>query len=319
MGGVRGARRRRRGLYDYALSVDGARRTFGSVPTDYSTDVLAGFADEFIDQAPADRPLLLYFAPRAPHGPTTVAPRHTTAFADVSPLTAPNINEANVSDKPSYIRGLPTLSSQKLASNEGLSRRSYRTLLAVDEALDGILDRLEATGRLQDTLIVFMSDNGFLLGEHRWKGKEVPYEESIRVPFVVRYDPLTGGDPASEDRIVLNIDLTPTFAAAAGVSAPGTDGMNLLPLLADPSTPWRTDFLVEHHLTNLPSYCAVRSTTVMYARYATGEEELYLLASDPYELVNRASDPSQAALKASMRARARELCSPTPPGYVFPP
>ena len=117
---------------------------------------------------------------------------------------------------------------------------------------------------------------------------------------------------------MLNIDLAPTFAALAGVAAPGTEGRSLLPLLSMPSTPWRTDFLVEHHLTNLPSYCAVRSLTATYVRYATGEEELYLLTSDPYELVNRATDPAQAALMASMRARARQLCSPPPPGYVFP-
>ena len=89
-------------------------------------------------------------------------------------------------------------------------------------------------------------------------------------------------------------------------------------MLTTPSTPWRTDFLVEHHLTNLPSYCAVRSGTATYVRYATGEEELYLLASDPYELVNRATDTTQQALMTSMRARVRLLCSPPPPGYVFP-
>jgi arylsulfatase A-like enzyme len=117
---------------------------------------------------------------------------------------------------------------------------------------------------------------------------------------------------------MLNIDLAPTFAALARVPAPGAEGRSLLPLLSVPSTPWRNNFLVENHLTSVPSYCAVRSRTATYVRYATGEEELYLLTSDPYELVNRASDPGQAALMASMRTSVRQLCSPPPPGYVFP-
>jgi N-acetylglucosamine-6-sulfatase len=133
----------------------------------------------------------------------------------------------------------------------------------------------------------------------------------------VRFDPVTG-TPRTDANLVLNIDLAPTFADLAGVPAPGAEGRSFVSLLSVPSTPWRTDFLVEHHLTNLPSYCAVRSTTATYVRYATGEEELYLLTSDPYELVNRATDPAQATLMTSMRTRARQLCSPPPPGYVFP-
>ena len=192
---------------------------------------------------------------------------------------------------------------------------------SVDDAVGTIVQALEDTSRLRNTMIVFTSDNGFLYGEHRWgrtgaQNKQVPYEESIRVPYVVRYDPLTA-TARTDPRMVLNIDLAPTFAALAGAAAPGAEGRNLVPLLTTPSTPWRVDFLVEHHLTNLPSYCAVRSTNAIYVRYGTGEQELYLLASDPYQLVNRATDPSQVSLVASMRARPVQLCNPPPPGYSF--
>ncbi len=197
-----------------------------------------------------------------------------------------------------------------------------QTLLSVDDAVGTIVQALADTGRLSQTMLVFMSDNGFLYGEHRWgttgaMNKQVPYEESIRVPYIVRYDPLTSTS-RTDPNLVLNIDLAPTFAALADAVAPGVEGRSLLPLLTTPSAPWRTDFLVEHHLTNLPSYCAVRSTSATYVRYNTGEEELYLLASDPYELINRATDPSQTTLLSTMRARAIQLCNPPPPGYRFP-
>jgi len=311
------------GYTNYGLSVDGTLTHYGTAAADYSTDVLAGYADTFIRTADPDAPLFLDFTPYGPHEPAEAAPRYANSFSTLAPFRPPNFNEADVSDKPAYIRAIPSLSSSQIAREDLIRRKQYRTLLAEDDAVKTIVDALTATGRMSNTLFVFMSDNGFLYGEHRWgttgaMNKQVPYEESIRLPYIVRYDPLTSS-PRTDPNLVLNIDLAPTFAALAGVPAPGAEGMNLLPLLADPSASWRSDFLIEHHLTNLPSYCAVRSATAMYARYATGEEELYLLTSDPYELVNRASDPSQAALKASMRARARALCSPTPPGYVFPP
>src|SRR5207302_4790632 len=115
----------------------------------------------------------------------------------------------------------------------------------VDRSVASIVAALRATGRLHHTLIAFVSDNGLAWGEHRWMRKEVPYEESIRVPFVVRYDPLVRAARA-DPHLVLNIDLAPTFAALAGVDAPGVDGRSLVPLLAGRGTRWRHAFLVEH-------------------------------------------------------------------------
>ena len=118
--------------------------------------------------------------------------------------------------------------------------------------------------------------------------------------------------------MVLNIDLAPTFAALAGAAAPGAEGRNLVPLLTTPSTPWRVDFLVEHHLTNLPSYCAVRWTKVhvraLRRRGAGGLDPARLIVLDSLAL---GDGPSQVSLVASMRARAVQLCNPPPPGYSF--
>src|SRR5205814_2071584 len=142
-------------------------------------------------------------------------------------------------------------------------RGQYQALLAVDRAVRGIVDALRDTGRLDDTMIVFASDNGLAWGEHRWQRKQVPYEESIRVPLVIRYPPLTP-DAVTVPQPALNIDLAPTFAAVAGVPTPHVDGRSLLPLLRGTATPWRHDFLIEHERIAqsfpVPSYCAVRTT-----------------------------------------------------------
>ena len=308
--------------YDYGLSLDGTLVTRGSATTDYSTDVLAGYADSFIRTADPNQPLFLYFTPYGPHEPATAAPRDLNTFPNLAPYRPPSFDEADVSDKPAYIRAIPRLTASQISRENLIRRKQLQTLQSVDDAVGTIVQALTDTGRLSNTMIVFMSDNGFSYGEHRWgltgaQNKQVPYEESIRVPYVVRYDPLTA-TPRTDPNLVLNIDLAPTFAALAGAAAPGAEGRSLIPLLTTPATPWRTDFLVEHHLTGVPSYCAVRSTNAIYVRYNTREEELYLLASDPYQLANRATDPSQASLLASMRARAVQLCNPPPPGYSFP-
>jgi arylsulfatase A-like enzyme len=242
-------------------------------------------------------------------------------FPNLTPYRPPNYDEPDVSDKPTYIRTLPRFASGSIARIDTLRSKQYRSLQAVDESVAGLVDALEDTGRLSNTLIVFTSDNGFLWGEHRWgkrgdENKQVPYEESIRVPYVVRYDPLVSS-PRLDPSLVLNIDLAPTFTALAGVSAPGAEGRSLLPLLADPESAWRSDFLIEHGLTNVPTYCAVRTTDALYVRYGTGEQELYRLATDPYELNNLAANPAYAEQLSVLRARAVQLCSPTPPGYSF--
>jgi N-acetylglucosamine-6-sulfatase len=308
------------GYFDYTLSVDGTAVPYGSDPADYSTDVLGGYAADLITAAPANAPLLLYFAPRAPHKPSTPAPRHASAFTSLVPLSSPNINEADVSDKPSHIRSLPVLTWKQIKSAETVRRRHHRSLLAVDEAVATILDRLAETDRLLDTMIVFTSDNGIAFGEHRWRGKEVPYEESIRVPLVLRYDALTGGIPSASHRLAMNVDVAATAAEAAGVSPLELDGESLVGSLDGSATTTRAHVLLEHARTSvegvpIPAYCGVRTSAWKYVRYADGQEELYDLVADPFELENLAAHPEHAELKAELMDRTRALCSPTPPKY----
>jgi N-acetylglucosamine-6-sulfatase len=299
-------------LYDnYTLNVDGRLEKHGSRARDYSTDVLADDAVDFIRKTPGS--LFLYFAPYGPHKPTRPSPKDRGRAPDLGRYRPPSFNESDVSDKPQWVRDLEPLPSAEQAKIDELRSQTYTTLLSVDRAVGRIVGALEQTGRLHNTLIVFMSDNGFLWGEHRFFNKAVPYEEAIRVPFVVRYDRLVQR-PRVDPHLVVNIDLAPTFAAFAGVPAPSAEGMSFLPLLSDPGASWRTDFLVEHaNLLRVPSLCGVRSERFMYVHYATGEEELYDLREDPYELENAAGDPRFRTDLAALRIREKGLCNPPPP------
>jgi arylsulfatase A-like enzyme len=306
--------------YDYSMSIDGQTITYGAAADDYSTDVLAEYADSFIRNAPGDEPLFLYFAPSAPHTPATPPPRYLSGCEGVAFSHTAAFNEADVSDKPGYISTRKPLTSRQEQNMDRLYVKQCRSLLAVDDAVAEILTALSETGRIANTLILFASDNGTELGEHRWRLKKVPYEESIHVPVVARFDPVTGSRASIVHKLIANVDFAPTFADAAGVGAPGAEGRSLLPLLSDPKVPWRTRLLIEHRDSGqfipVPTYCAVRNLRFLYVDYETGEEELYDLFEDPYQLTNLAEDPAWEAKRASLHRAVVSMCSPPPPGYV---
>ena len=299
-------------FFDYGLTIDGAVKRFGSSPEDYSTDVLAERTDAFIRRTGG--PFFAIFAPAAPHAPATPDPPDAGLFSDLPPWSPPSFNEADVSDKPFDVAHLHRLTPGDIAGLEELRRDQYRSLQAVDRAVAGLIDALADTGRLEDTLVIFTSDNGLLWGEHRWQKKEMPYEEAIRVPLVIRDDAVVADAPRSEDRLVGNIDLAPTIAELAGTDLPKAEGKSLLPLLAGERVRWRHALLVEHmKMTNpVPTYCAVRTDRYLFATYVTGEEELYDLAEDPYELVNLAG--RRPPLQARLATTLRSLCDPPPLG-----
>jgi len=182
---------------------------------------------------------------------------------------------------------------------------------------------LRARGSLGNTVIAFTSDNGVLLGEHRLRGKVWPYEESIRVPLVIRTPWTTTA--RTDSHLVLNIDLASTFAQLAGVR-PGLrqDGTSLVPLLHGTPTPWRTEFTEEylgggllHHGGPMP-FEAIRTERYLYVQYLNGWRELYDLRTDPYELDNVAGTPAWAAVERSLGARLRALLLRGGPGYAAP-
>lgn len=299
------------GYYRYGFNIDGEDFPITDQTT-YSTDFLSQEAVSFLQAA--TRPFFLYFAPFAPHEPATPADRHKSAFSSLPAWRPPSYNEWNVSDKPLWVQAKARLDAAQSAKLDAFRIRQLGSLLAVDEAIGSILQTLSRTGDLSNTLIVFMSDNGYLWGEHRLRGKTYPYEESIRTPFVVRYDALVGTARA-DARPVLGIDVAPTFAALAGTAAPGADGRSILPLLgAEDGMSWRTRFLVESMGANPPTYCAVRTLRYAFVTYSTGGRELYDLATDPYELRNRAGEPASAKTVVGLRKGLARLCNPPPPG-----
>lgn len=302
--------------YRYGLNQDGRLEVHGGYPEDYSTTVLAEQAAAFV--CGTDGPLFLSFNPFAPHSPYWPAPGDR--YDGPLPPPGPAFDEADVSDKPAWVRALPRLGPERRAEIDRWRRGAIGTLAAVDRAVGDLVGALEETGRLQDTLVVFTSDNGFAWGEHRWVDKIAPYEESIRVPLVVRYDRMIREPGTVDGRLVTNADLAPTFAELVGAAAPGAEGRSFLPLLTSGDHPWPAEVPIEGmELFGVPSYCGVRTAGAKYVAYATGEEEYYDLRADPAELSNLADAPAARAEVERLRGRAVELCEPPPPGFAWPP
>ncbi|MDP9241933.1 MAG: sulfatase [Actinomycetota bacterium] len=299
--------------YDYTLSIDGTLHHYGRKPRDYVTDVLSQQAVSFVKSA--TDPFFLYFAPNAPHTPAISADRYKGRFKSLPRYRPPSYDEKDVSDKPKWIRNRPKLTTRKEHRIDSLRRKQYRSLLPVDDAVKALVDTLDASDRLADTVILFTTDNGFLWGEHRLEGKAVPYEESIRVPFVIRYGALST-DRRTVSSLALNIDIAPTLAELAGITGYPAEGQSLVPLLTHPPpASWRSDFLVEHrrHQT-MPAYCELHMQSRVFVLYADGEKEFYNLQRDPYERDNVAKKTDTS----TYRQRLSELCHPPPPGMPQP-
>ena len=278
--------------YDYRVTIDGGdRRYYGYQEKDYSERVLGERALQFI-RADTTRPFFLLFTPRGPHGPATPDKLDAGAFKTTPWPTPPSLDEADVSDKPSFIQSLKRLTDSDKADIEQFRRRQWEALLSVDRTIGQMLDALAADGRLDNTWIFFTSDNGIALGEHRIDvRKSCVYEECVRVPLVVIPPAGMTVPRTDDDHVVGNIDLAPTVADIMGIR-PGTgvDGRSLLPILRDPSADWREGIILEMVKdTGRYQYSAIRTSDRKYVRFDNGEEELYDEASDPYELHNLAA------------------------------
>jgi N-acetylglucosamine-6-sulfatase len=317
-------------------------------------DVLAEKAAGYVRRAASDDPpFFMWLGTQAPHAPATPAPRHADALPHLSLPKPPSFNEADVSDKPDWIRDNSPLNPRWRASMEDLYKNRLQSMLAVDEMVGRLTDTLQRSGELENTYIFFTSDNGYHMGQHRLTtGKWTAYEEDIRVPLIVRGPGVPEGRKL--EHLVLNNDLGPTFAELGGAEVPTfVDGRSLVPLLrAESPSPddWRQAFLVEA-ATELggaeadptvddgspelplsgdpsperqwghPALEALRTEDGLYVEYESGERELYDLREDPYQLDNRygvaGPDLIQRAegwLEA-LRGCAGETCRAAEDGY----
>jgi len=332
--------------YNYTLNENGKAVQYGNQPGDYGTDVYTRKATDFMARmAKEGKPFFIYLSFYAPHSPATPAPRHESLFPDAQAPRTPNYNEADVSDKPQYIRSEDLLTAEEQARLDADYRQRLQSLQAVDEAIETLVNALKATGQLANTYIFFASDNGYVLGNHRLpQGKMVPYEESIRVPLVVRGPGVPAG--RTVEQLVGNVDLAPTWAELAGVKTPDfVDGRSLVSLWsANPPNEWRQAYLLMNgnpqagagpqargratqgsdeddepedfkrggQLTGredkprVPVFAGLRTKDYTYVEYATGEKELYDLKNDPYQLQNLAGT-ADATLLAQFSAWLAEL------------
>jgi N-acetylglucosamine-6-sulfatase len=312
--------------YDYTLNENGTAVSYGHRPEDFLVDVIAHKAADLIRRSAADKtPVFLYVAPFTPHAPATSAPRHDGLFADARLPRSAAFNEADVSEKPAVVRNRPPLRPRQIARLEDLYRRRLRSLQSVDDLVDSLVTALKETGTLDQSYIVYTSDNGFHLGEHRlMQGKNTAYETDIRVPFVVRGPGVPAGKHV--DALVLNNDLALTFAAMAGVNPPDfAEGRSFLPLLTARPPVWgRAAFMIERRggrdaqeelgdgdlLPGANSFNAIRTRDFTYVEYATTERELYDLRRDPFQLDNLAGRADSTLVRQlSSWLKALATCS----------
>jgi arylsulfatase A-like enzyme len=310
--------------YNYTLNQNGVRVLYGQDPTDFKQDVLTRKAINFVNRrAPKPQPFFLWLTYTAPHpgGPepnpqppsdcqdgAKPAPRNAHAF-DSEPLPKPpNLNEADVSDKPSTIRDLQRLTATQITAIQRMYRCELEALLSVDEGVKRVVDTLKTQGELGNTLLVFTSDNGFAHGEHRiFQGKQRIYEESIRVPLLMRGPGIPVG--AMVNGPVINADLAPTIVDVAGAT-PGLtmDGRSLIPVAQQPGVVAGRELLIENAAyQERPSFTAIRTGRYVYAEHGSGEKELYDLQSDPFELWSRHNAPAYASVRSRLATRLHQL------------
>jgi len=301
--------------FNFSMSENGAPVEYPKSKNNFSTDVVTNNALAFIrDQR--DTPFFMLLGYYNPHSPYVSAPRHKDTFRagddywDWVQYRPPNFNEEDIRDKPDYIGQLSPFSPEEV---DTVHKQILRSLLSVDDGVASITAALEKAGLSQNTIIVFLSDNGLTLGDHRFGAtKNCPYEACIKVPFIV-YAPGYYA-PRTDTHLVANIDLAPTITQWTGASVPAyVDGVGMKSLLEDPSSEWRQDILLEHWPTEegvgsiIPQFYSVRTLEWKYTEYSTGEVELYDLVNDPYELQNLAGKGDYKDIQAELVIKLQKL------------
>jgi N-acetylglucosamine-6-sulfatase len=275
-----------------------------------------GYLDRNTDQA-TDRPFALFFWSGQPHLQAgDYADRYAGMYRKAKLDIMPSFNEADVSDKPRWVRDRSRIGKRERNQLRQWRRNQLRSVKQVDDTVGDMLDLLRKRGELDNTYVVFTTDNGTLMGEHRWFGrhgaKNTAYEEAANVPMFVRGP---GVQTGSSDELVLNNDLAPTFAKIAGLTpAPYVDGRSLLPVWKGKNPAWRTAVMNERPAKDanpIPPYSASLTQRYTYVDYDTGEQELYDRSKDPYELASKQDDKAYDGSRASLSKQlsALERCA----------
>jgi N-acetylglucosamine-6-sulfatase len=314
----------------------------------YLTHILRDYAIEFLRRAAEqDKPFVLLFSPNAPHfayppagtgpagppdpldvsfflRPPEPAPGDEKLYEDLQPHRPPSFNKNDLSSRPRWFRSLLPLTPDLIGQVDGFRRKQLQSLNALDQAIDSVLSAVAAQGKLDETFVIYLSDNGHFWGEHgiAW-GKNSVYEEASRVPFAVRY-PRLASRPRVEAKLVANIDIAPTIYELAGLPIPPeVDGRSLVPLLdsarAQPATalPWRDELLIEGWFgqaalkSGWAPYAAIHTGRYVYVETEGDRSELYDLATDPPPAEQSSGEPNLHA------GRGRSKGAPEAPASSF--
>lgn len=303
-------------------------------------NVIENKANTFIaTNAAAKNPFFLYLAPYTPHSPSTPAPKYESLLTDTSwlrahpfPKTA-SFNEADITDKPVWTQQAALLGNKQIATLEKDYHKRIISMYGVEDMVSNLIDTLAKAGELDNTYIVFTSDNGFHLGEHRLEaGKLTEFDTDLRIPLIIRGPGIKAG--SVQMALTANVDIAPTLVGLAGLPLPGSvDGRSFMPLLLGQTVSYRNALLLEHAdpantkllgPTGEPrdtetedeaikggelvgKYIGVRTSQYTYVHYIrTGEDELYDNIKDPQQLTNIAAT-ADASLVSKLRTWATDL------------
>ncbi len=307
--------------YNYTVNDNGMLRTYGNTAADYQTDVLSGKAVDFINaRVNSSQPFFLWLTPLAPHnGAQNInapepAPRYKGLFSNLPLPQLPSFNESDISDKPQFMKDhLPLMDSSFISLVTDNYRKRRETLLGVDDIVANIVNALQVAGKLDNTYIIFTSDNGYFQGEHRLSiEKYLVYEESIRVPLIIRGPGIPAGE--TRNQLVSNLDLSATILDLAQATAGRMqDGQSIMPFAYSSTLLGRTALFQEgmdkiaFDSTFYGFYSAIHTNHFVYVEHtlpggaAATETELYNLSVDPYELNNKHNDLTYASAMGALQ------------------
>lgn len=317
-----------RDQYDFWDGFSGQGRYVEENDPKHLTGKIGDKALRFLDESPGDQPFLLCVSTKAPHvqdgapKPFQPDPRFDSLYTNVA-IPVPETATAEAFEAlPEFTRRSEGRIrwGQRFATPEMYQnsvKNYYRLITGVDDVVGRILAKLDELKLADNTVIVFTSDNGFFLGERGLAGKWLMYEESIRLPLVIRHPKLARvAGREKVDEMALTIDVAPTILDFAGVNTPSVmQGKSLKPLMQGPAKQWRNEWFYEHHYGHrgrIPRTEGVRTTRWKYTRYLDSGplyEELFDIESDPLETRNLAADAQQRSTLERMRQRWQALAT----------
>ncbi len=320
--------------YDNPVITEGRNGKFGEpklYPNQYVDDLLTEHAVAWLRE-PHQKPICLFLWFYAPHSPFLRPLRMVNDFNGV-PIPKPVSFDEYLSGYPGKPKGvvdalnkvgMQFFGNDDPRSLEELVKDHYAGIESNDEDIGQVFKVLEEKKMMDDTAILWSSDHGFFLGEHRFYDKRLMYEPSIRVPLMIRYPPRIPSGTVCE-KMAINTDFAPTLLDLAGAPIPPAfQGSSLMPLAERRNVPWRKDWLYEYYeypgLENVPPCRGVRTERYVYIDYFTMDQhEIYDIQTDPDEMHNLYGDPKYAELTAQLKARLEELRKETNDNYVYTP